>query len=161
VRSETKKTTIGECPRKDGTLGAGLEALLRARDKVLAEHLEKTCEALSGCADDPFQVFVFSHTHLAVPPYSPIKKGDWRPLVVNTGAWQRVVTPAQLTTIKSQQAMPKKNVLPRLVPEDLPPCYSVVLIKPYESTHGPSPVLRYWGKGQGDAWTFKEKCDWR
>ena len=152
-----KKPTIAECPRKDATLGATAENFLRSRDVILTEHLEKTCRLLSGCRDHPFKVFVYSHTHLAVPPFSP-RKDDWRPTVVNTGAWQRVITPEQLKVKIEKLGLSEKEVLLRLVPEDLPACYSVILVKAYTRDEGPSPILQYWTKPNRAGWSFADQC---
>jgi hypothetical protein len=149
---------MAECPRKRGTLGAFGETLSRARNTVLAEHLEKTCRTLEGCSINRFRVFVFSHTHLAVPAYFPIKKGTWRPTVVNTGAWQRVVTPNQLLALsKKHQLHDEDKVLQKLEVEDLPACYSVILVQPY-GTEKPSPVLRYWRAQKEGTWGFSRQC---
>jgi hypothetical protein len=152
-----KSPTITECLRKDATLGAIAENILRSRDAILTEHLEKTCLKLSGCHDRPFKVFVYSHTHLAVPGFSP-RKGDWQPMVVNTGAWQRVITPEQLTAKKEKLGLKEKQVLLRLMPEDLPECYSVILVKAYPRDDGPSPSLQYWTKTNGAGWSLADQC---
>lgn len=150
----TSERTMTECPRQGGTLGALGEALFRARNTVLAEHLEKICRNLEGCVQNPFSVFVFSHTHLAVPGYSPIKNGSWRPLVINTGAWQRVVTPNELSMLRQERHLTDAEVLNKLEPEDLPACYSVILIPAYTETEKPTPVLRYWKQQQEGGWGF-------
>jgi len=151
IEIDSKKLpTVSECPIKDGTLRAAGEALFRARDKVLGEHLTKTCLQLAECPDHPFMLFVYSHTHLAVAPYSPIKNGDWQPTVVNTGAWQRVVTPAQLDKIKKLKQIPAGEVLPKLEPEDLPACYSLISVEHQRGIA--TPTLMYWRRGKDSVW---------
>jgi len=151
------KLTIAECPRKKATLGAAVEYLLRSRDAILTEHLEKTCLLLSGCREPRFKVFVYSHTHLAVSGFSP-RKGDWQPIVLNTGAWQRVITPEQLTAKIKKLDLNEKEVLLTLMPEDLPPCYSVILVKAYTRDEGPAPLLQYWTKINGAGWSLADQC---
>jgi hypothetical protein len=153
-----QEITMTECPRKGGSLGAVGETLSRARNAVLAEHLDKTCRGLDGCTTNPFDVYVFSHTHLAVPAYSPINKGTWRPTVVNTGAWQRVVTPEQLSALREKRKLPEKEVLQKLEVEDLPPCYSAILVQPYGGTVKPTPVVRYWRAQKEGTWGFSRQC---
>lgn len=145
------------CPKKK--LGAAVEALVVPFNVVLREHLLKdVCANLPGCLDRPFQVFVFSHTHLAVSAFLPKKTGTWRPKVVNTGAWQRVVTPEELQKIKRVYNLPKDQVLPQLTPEQLPQRYNFVWIKPYAKNGTPTPLLCYWQGDEKGVWEIDDTC---
>ncbi|MCA9470366.1 MAG: metallophosphoesterase [Nitrospira sp.] len=160
-KTPTKPPTITGCPQTTGDLGAITQALFRSGEKVLGEHLEKAvCQKLQGCAEKPFMVFIYSHTHLALPPKElTLSNGFWRPTRINTGAWQRVATPEEVESIKDQRRLPKKEVLPKLNPEDLPSCYSFVLIEPYPKGKQPVPLLRYWIGEEGQPGMIKNQCN--
>ena len=73
---------------------------------------------------------------------------------MNTGAWQRTVTPEQLNRIQAQKKLDKRGVL-TLRPEDLPACYPFVLVEPYPKT--PAPKLLFW-RQNGTQWEAGEVC---
>jgi UDP-2,3-diacylglucosamine pyrophosphatase LpxH len=149
---------ITECPRADGTLGAISDYLFRTPDTILKDYLERTYEVLQRARPEitPFDVFVYGHTHKANRGFQPVK-GYWNPTVVNTGAFQRVVTPDQLKAIQEKRALKDKEALLFLKPEDLPACYSYIRIDPYEDR--PRPLLRYWVQDESGKWGEKEQCD--
>ena len=107
--------------------------------------------------DRPFDIFVYSHTHRA--QYFPLEKVNdyWKPQVVNTGAWQRVISPEQLEKQKRKENLADKDVLREFVPEKLPACYSTVLVEPY--TGRPTAQLQYWRRIQHAQWGLAETCD--
>jgi hypothetical protein len=121
--------------------------------------LEEVCTKLQGCKDNPFMVFIYGHTHLALQPTElSLSSGSWKPTFLNSGAWQRVATPEQISLIRERRNLRDEAVLTGLFPEDLPPCYSFVLVKPYERGEIPSAVLRYWVGEEGKAGQIKEAC---
>jgi hypothetical protein len=148
--------TVSMCPR--GHLGAIGERFLVSRDKVLADHLLSTGEKLVRAGrltpGKPFQVFIYSHTHHAEGGFHPLG-GPWQPTVANTGAWQRLLDRATLEKIKTQKGWSDREVLSKLKLENLPPCYSFVLVKPYQDS--PAPLLRYWALADG-SWTVRTEC---
>ena len=140
--------TITECPRKQATLRAVAGNILRWRDLRFQQHLKRTWERLAkdNQAKERFKVFVFGHTHEADSGFRPFN-GRWQPLVVNTGAWQRVISPKDLEALKDTDRY--KNLsdgefFRRLRPEDLPPRYSYVVVKPY--ANDPVAKLCWWVK---------------
>ncbi len=148
------------CPKVVRELGAVAEALGKKffGDTVLAKHLDITCRNLQGCIENPFQTFIYSHTHLAVPNLVPIREGSWNPVVFNTGAWQRTITPKQLKTLSG--GIKEEEVLRFINPEDLPKCYSVVIIgrlKNHEDIDT-GPRLRFWTKRDGN-WNLENTCN--
>jgi UDP-2,3-diacylglucosamine pyrophosphatase LpxH len=149
---------ITECPRADGTLGAISDYLLRTPDTILKDYLKQTYAALQHTRPNitPFDVFVYGHTHKANRGFQPVKE-SWNPTVVNTGAFQRVVTPDQLKAIQEKKALKDKEALLVLTPEDLPACYSYIRINPHKDR--PRPLLRYWVQDESGKWTEKERCD--
>jgi hypothetical protein len=144
--------TIATCPPEAGSLGAITESVLRSRNSVFTEDLKQRSRALGR----EFAVFVYSHTHRADPGFSPLKGGEWTPLVINTGAWQRVISPAELESLRSARGLTHAEVLRTLQPEDLNACYSAVIVEPY--TTRPDAKLRYWRRGAGGQWDFAEDC---
>jgi len=150
---------IEECPRKDGKLGATVENLLRSRNVVFGEHLENTYKLLnlSKKAKTRFDVFIYGHTHRADPGFRPLK-GAWNPIVVNAGAWQRVVGPEQLELIRNKEGLSKQDVLLKLKLEQLPPCYTLVMIEPYQKE--PAPKLWYWRQDKNGRWILSEYYSW-
>jgi len=148
-----------ECPRQQSSLGAGTD-LLRSKGTTFAKHLENTHRLLvsAGKTQRRFDVFLFGHTH-RVDGFYPLK-GNWNPLVKNMGAWQRVVTPKQLGEIKRAENLSDDMVLEALEPEQLPPCYSAIIIQPYTHKQGPDPRLSYWQETREGKWEFSDKCNW-
>lgn len=148
--------TITACPQK--SLGAFAQKLFSNRDKVFGQHLNETLQRLSaaGATDHGFDLFVYSHTHLSDSGFYVINDPPrrWNPLIVNTGAWQRTVTPEQLNRIQTQKKLDKRGVS-TLRPEDLPACYPFVLVEPYPRT--PAPKLRFW-RQNGPQWEAGEVC---
>jgi hypothetical protein len=152
------KPTIARCPESEATLGAIAQYLFRSRDSVYGDHLTMTYELLrkSKKADQAFKVFVYSHTHRAEAGFRPLSntQPEWDPIVVNTGAWQRVITTEQLDAHIERHKLSEGEVLPTFGPENLPECYAAIVIKPYSDT--PVPVLQYWTRDKD--WQFAQQC---
>lgn len=151
-----KTPRVKLCPK--ATLGAIAASALQSRDAIFQKHLMDTWTRLRAAgATRPFSLFVFSHTHLAEASYSPFESSSsrWRPIVVNTGAWQRTISPERLESLMRDKGLQEKDVL-KLQPENLPPCYPVIMVSPYSSA--PQSVLRYW-KQSGGNWSFADTCN--
>src|SRR6185369_862308 len=93
----------------------------------------------------PVKVFVYGHQHLPDNGFVPVRSAE-SPIVINSGAWQRTVTPFQLDELIKTRGPSEAEVLRRLQPEDLPACYGVVWIDP--SADRPNPRFRFW-RGDG------------
>jgi UDP-2,3-diacylglucosamine pyrophosphatase LpxH len=159
-----QETTITNCPALNkGGLGAAVQAIvsLGSRDKVIGNHMEKVvCPSVPGCMEKPFAVFIFGHTHSVRSPRPlSLSNGYWQPKVVNSGAWQRVATPKQVKEISRQKGLSWGSVLPELVPEDLPPNYSFVVIRPYPQGGHPEPLLQCWSGEENQKGTTRDDCD--
>jgi hypothetical protein len=146
-------------PCRQKGLGSNAEALLRSRDSIFREHLKETSQRLrrEGGTRTPFALFVFSHTHLAEASYAPFagNSSSWKPLVMNTGAWQRTISEAQINKYMREKNLQPAEVL-KLRPEDLPPCYPVVFVPAYATV--PQGILRYWRLEDG-VWSMAERCE--
>jgi len=145
------------CPKKN--LGAIAQALFSSRSEVFEKHFDDTYARLDAAhqVERAFLLYVYSHTHRSDPGFYPLQasKRTWNPFVVNTGAWQRTVTPDQLRVIQKARNLNDKHVL-TLQPEDLPACYPVILVEPYQSE--PKSKLRFWRK-KDDSWSLGGSCD--
>jgi UDP-2,3-diacylglucosamine pyrophosphatase LpxH len=160
---------VAECPRTPATRGAQFDYFWRSRDETFAQRLKMIAAETGGRAPD---VFVHGHTHLAdrsqynanmisggllkipMEGFSPVR-GALLPIAINSGAWQRTITPAQYERLRSARSMSDDQLLGSLQPEDLPACYSFVRIPPY--TDVPAPAVRYWRQAGGE-WRMAESC---
>ena len=138
---------VAECPRTAETTGPKFEYFWQSRDRQFLRHLE-----LVQDGEGPIAVFVHGHTHLAdyrqgnftrveagrayvVDGFSPVRDAI-TPVVINGGAWQRTVTPVALDRFKAAQALSDAELLEAIRPDQLPPCYSFVLIDAYDDRPG-------------------------
>ena len=168
----TQLTPVGppvlECPRTPDTTGPIFDYFWQSRDQLFLRHLEKL-----PVGDRPLAVFVHGHTHLAdrrqgnfasVEPdkpnvmdgFSPVRNAI-TPVVINSGAWQRTVTPVILDRAKEERGISDKELLETLQPEHLPPCYSFVQIDAYDD-RPELPALRHWRQGEDGQWTVARGC---
>src|SRR5207237_1631534 len=163
---------VAECPRTPETRGAAFDYFWRSRDQMFLRHLATVTARIPRRANQ-LRVFVHGHTHLPdrgqananmisggllkipMEGFSPVR-GALTPNVVNGGAWQRTITPVQLERLKAERGMSDRDLLRSLSPEDLPPCYSFVHIRPY--TDAPAPHVRYWQQSPGGEWTLGAAC---
>jgi hypothetical protein len=154
-KDNQKPLRVELCPKAD--LGAGITTLTKSHDAIFQKHLDETQSRLSKAGSDKlFSLFIFAHTHVPVSSYSPFARStsNWKPIVVNSGAWQRTISEEQLKQYMKDKNWRAEDVL-KLQPEDLPPCYPVVMVSPYSST--PRSVLRYWRQA-GGTWSLENNC---
>jgi hypothetical protein len=158
---------VQECPRTPQTRGSAFDYFWRSRDLRFGAHLAAT-ERRWQRPPGSIAVSVHGHTHLpdrsqarfndinggydVVPEgFSPVR-GAFSPVVIDGGAWQRTITPVQLERLAASRGVSSRTLLESLQPEDLPACYSFVLILPVGSDGGaPAPAVRYWQKAAGSA----------
>jgi len=149
-RSLTQSPHVGpppaECPRVPTTRGSGFEYYWRSRDARFTAHLDEVRRALARDAPAPsIKVFVYGHIHLPSAGFVVSRGAEW-PIVLNSGAWQRTVTPFQLDELMKDRGWTEVELLRQLQPEQLPACYGLVWIDPYADR--PQPRFRYW-RGDG------------
>jgi len=162
---------VTECPRTPETRGAIFDYFWRSRDELYGNYVERARRRSSS--SDPPVVFVIGHSHLAdrtqssanmisggllkipMEGFSPVR-GALMPVVINGGAWNRTITPVQLERLKAERGVSWHEFLQALQPEALPPCYSFVLIPPYDQE--PAPAVRYWRQGSDGAWAVAPAC---
>ena len=153
---DRKAPRLTLCPK--AKLGAISRGLITSRESIFQKHLSDTLTRLRarGYARE-FRLFIFAHTHLPEPSYSPFDRSgsSWRPIVVNSGAWQRTFSEQQLESYRRSKRLRASGVL-QLQPENLPACYPVVTIPPYSDS--PESLLRYW-RQVGNDWMFTDTCN--
>jgi hypothetical protein len=157
---------VQECPRTPQTRGSAFDYFWRSRDLRFGMHLTAVERRLRRPAGS-IAVSVHGHTHLAdrsqarfndinggydvVPEgFSPVR-GAFTPVVIDEGAWQRTITPVQLNRLAASRGVAGRDLLESLQPEDLPACYSFVLIPPAVSERDAlTPAVRYWRRAPGN-----------
>ena len=162
---------VAECPRTPETRGAIFEYFWRSRDEVYGDYVERARRRSSG--PNASVVFAIGHSHLAdraqsyanmisggllkipMEGFSPVR-GALTPVVINGGAWNRTITPVQLERLHSERGGSWHDFLQSLEPEELPPCYSFVLIPAYDQE--PAPAVRYWRQGSDGTWAIAPAC---
>jgi UDP-2,3-diacylglucosamine pyrophosphatase LpxH len=159
MKSKEQTISIPECPTKTETLGI-IVGIFKRDDEVLQTYLQKRYDELPpiGGKNPTFKVFVYGHTHKAHDgdKYKIELPGYWVPKVFNSGAWIRVINPDQLKKLVESKKLNKSEVLPKLNPEDLPACYSFVMIKPYEEE--PTAELKSWSRDSNGDWKISDPC---
>lgn len=159
-----EKVTVETCPRKDKTLGALTQYFLSNDYKVFEEYLEKRYQELKTDKkkNPDFEIFIYGHTHKAHSYdkfYNKIKLPRyWEPKIFNSGAWQRVITPEQLEKLSARKKLKNSEVLHKLIPEDLSPCYSFIIID-YDYKGRPNAQLKYWSLNNKVTWEVADNCE--
>jgi 3',5'-cyclic AMP phosphodiesterase CpdA len=155
---EENKGEMPPCPVK--VEGAVAQALFRSPRAVMTEHLTKTFDALVKADDStpPFQLFIYSHTHDANPGFNPFDRthNPWQPRVINTGAWQRVISKDQFEDDLTAQKITAKQAMLQFTPENLPACYDVVVVDPYKND--PKGKLMGWRQAAAGSWSLGARC---
>lgn len=130
------------------------------RDVIFTRHLDATYNSLAsaGKTKQRFRYFIMSHTHHAGSGFDPLRKsGRRQPTVVNTGVWQRVVSPEEMTALmRARGIATRSQALKTLQLEDLPPCYDVILVRPYTDT--PATELHGWQRNADGKWSLGPAC---
>jgi len=140
--------------------GAAAQRSFLAPKAVITKHLNDTYKRLrdGGETSLPFQVFIYSHTHFANGGFQPFDGSGtaWNPWVINTGAWQRIVSKEQFEKILAAKGIATNEALQKLQPEDLPSCYDTVVIPPYQTD--PNFQLKGWRTNPDETGTLGSPC---
>lgn len=150
---------ISVCPLKkdaNASLGWVADQVFGLSERNRRNYLDAVGTALHG----QFDVYVYGHTHSAVAPATLKIRSFWSARVVNDGAFQRLASIDQLNKLAAKKGLPTATLFAQLTPENLPPCYSYVRVKPYATGHKPTPELRWWALANGQ-WQERDSCpDW-
>jgi hypothetical protein len=140
--------------------GAAAQGKFLSPKTVMAKHLDETYKRLreAGMVSQPFEIFVYSHTHFANAGFQPLDGSgrSWNPWVVNTGAWQRVASKEQFDKIVAAKNVSVQDALKKIQLEDLPACYDAVVVTPYSDK--PDFKLMGWRRAPDGKWVLGAKC---
>jgi hypothetical protein len=150
-------TGNGVCPLKNpelliDTVGGAIPG---AAYRSMSTHLKKRHETFPR-----MEVFVYGHTHILQCTTAVTPKGDTTVQVANTGAFQRLIDDERFVAEAARRGWTPEDALGKLKLEDLPPCYTAVLVR-YENG---TPVARVqnWIQAETDAaGTFADPSDCR
>jgi len=152
-----KRQTL--CDRKDGELGyltAKAINKLRGYDVDLYQHINEVLRSPAVAGLQGRLIYVYGHTHSAMPPFTPSWPALSNVTVLNTGAWHRLVS-GQTASVK----FPADDAVKRMAMSDLPPCYSFVWVK-FHPTDALDPHLFYWSLDrEKHVWGFADSCEER
>lgn len=145
----TTQGTVTPCPTMVlGGLAAMADKEYSAMRRYLIKALPEAADAghRSALAD----LYIYGHTHRAVSE-TKLKLGDTtygyhQLMFANTGAFQRVATLDKVNQIAARPGAPAV-----LTPDDLPACYTYVLVAPYASR--PVAQVRTWSQDSGTSWS--------
>lgn len=161
-QADNQPITVQLCQREKLLLAMGKKvASLIDKHMFLAAHIDDVYahlqedKRLSG--DETFEVVVLSHSHQVEEPFDPnaFTFRAWRPKVVNTGAWQRIGTKADVVRLTNDNQWSKGDVLRKLKPEMLPDCYSAVLVRAAD----PPDVRLMWWEKVADTWVLRPNSE--
>ncbi|HZX25872.1 MAG TPA: metallophosphoesterase [Telluria sp.] len=153
-------TGAQRCPRRSDTLGAAAKGFVLSDDQRVAAYLRRTLPKVAPPNGQLAAVYVFGHTHSARRPrlldLGEVGHGTAQVTTVNTGAFQRVATAAQIEAVVSRPGGPVRRPLD-LTPEDLPACYTAVWIAPY-AERAAVPRLYRWSSSGADFALAEGSC---
>ena len=128
-------------------LGSLLEKTFVPRSRVMAEHLRMRLDTKFP----KMRVFVYGHTHLLEEEWKVAVSEVVSISVLNSGAFQRVVDEEGYLARVKNKWTPAEG-LRRLPLEDLPPCYTAVLVRHDEGK--PQGQTLQWHQPEGSTGRF-------
>jgi UDP-2,3-diacylglucosamine pyrophosphatase LpxH len=156
VQEKVDPPTLTPCESK--TLKAGAKKLISLLDeyKFLSDRVDAVARDLHKRkelrSEEVFDLVILSHTHQVETPFDPRAKSfrSWRPLVANTGAWQRIASPKYVETLRAKGTWKDSDVLAHLTFDVLPACYPAILVRPFGTSKPKAEVVRW--EQQGGRW---------
>jgi UDP-2,3-diacylglucosamine pyrophosphatase LpxH len=138
----------------DSSLGSLAENLLEAKSDVLAKHLTvRQAEHIS------MRVFIYGHTHQFEEPWSVVLPGSVNISIANTGAFQRLINEAGfLARLKGRTP---QEALRTMSLDELPPCYTAILVPPVAAGQIPVPEVKAWHMPEDGPGAFTSTDDSR
>jgi hypothetical protein len=143
--------------RKDGnsckrTVESGLSRLVQGAVltdiQVRRNYLRAILPQVAPKPSKLASVYVYGHTHKAVEserfPLGDLGFGSASIVIANTGAFQRIASPAQIDAIMASLYKGAAKSPLDLQPEQLPHCYNFVWIPPYQEK--PNPIVWRWAE---------------
>ena len=134
------------CPMQDGNLSAVVTGLTSSPESQLVKYLRDVLPRVIQRDAVLPSIYVYGHTHSAIAS-TKLNLGDMAggPAAisyVNTGAFQRIVSPEQLKKLLASRTGQVSKSLRDLDVEDLPACYTFISVEPYSGA--PVAVLNSW-----------------
>jgi hypothetical protein len=129
-------------------LGALVESKLIPRQAVFAKHIAERVSHQGS-----FDVFIYAHTHRWERAWKVPLPGRADVTVLNTGAFQRLVDEEGFLQRAKARNMTPVQALNQLRPEDLAPCYGVIVVTP--RANGIETELRMWHAPEDAAGRFR------
>lgn len=153
--SEDDSPRVEPCPTRSGvgaTARSASASKRRALGERLASSLTELRRSLPGQA--PFKVFIWGHSHVAETAHRVEAPEGWGADVMNSGAWQRVVSKKWYETAARKKGLPRKDWITGFQLEELPRCYSFIRVP----ADGGAPRLRYWTGDADGAFAEADSC---
>ncbi len=122
---------------RPATLGALVRDTLVPLSWQLREHLKSRLTEFTK-----MRVFVYGHTHAMQEPWRLSLNGSTAVVVANSGAFQRLIDEQGFIALTKARSWSTAEGLSRAKPEDLAPCYGVILV-PYGDAR-PIPEAKLW-----------------
>lgn len=123
------------------TMNSAIAGAIFPLEAILRDHLRARTEAHKD-----MRVFVYGHTHKIQEPRDVAVSGAVSVTVANSGAFQRLINDQGFLQRIEARSWTSAEGLKRMTPEDLAPCYGVVLIA-YEGKR-PTTDVRMWWMGE-------------
>ncbi|MCW5201587.1 metallophosphoesterase [Desulfobulbus sp. US4] len=124
----------------DPTLGGSLSSMLIPRKWILRSHIKDIIKKNNKYKK--MNIYIYGHTHKYEDKWN-LKVNSMKSVsVLNTGAFQRLVSEDKLKDIAKQRGISVERALRALDVNDLPPCYTSVVVN-YKNGY-PKPELKMW-----------------
>jgi UDP-2,3-diacylglucosamine pyrophosphatase LpxH len=137
----------------DMQLGSLAEHFLSSKSKVMAKHL-----ADRQATHKSMRVFVYGHTHQFEEPWRVDVEGlPVTVTVANTGAFQRLIDDAGF--LKRLGGRTPQDALRSMRLEELPPCYTAVVVPVPAAGQLPAPRTQAWYMPEDGAGSFTTPDD--
>jgi UDP-2,3-diacylglucosamine pyrophosphatase LpxH len=134
-------------------LGSLAEHFLSSKSKVMAKHL-----ADRQAAHKSMRVFIYGHTHQFEEPWRVDVEGSPVTVTVaNTGAFQRLIDEAGF--LKRLDGRAPQDALRSMSLEELPPCYTSVVVSASAAGQLPVPKTWAWHMPEDDTGSFTTPDD--
>jgi UDP-2,3-diacylglucosamine pyrophosphatase LpxH len=147
------------CARTGGDLGYLKQKtvdLVRGSTFYVNKHVSDIDAKFPLVRNSDFVTYVYGHTHAAT---RAMPGPTSRFTVINTGAWQRLVSADTVAATAKRERWSTDQVIGNLKLADLPACYSFVWI-PFQLGKVAEAKLRYWAL-EGGLWKFTVACSAR
>jgi UDP-2,3-diacylglucosamine pyrophosphatase LpxH len=139
----------------DMQLGSVAEHFLHSKQKVMARHLRERQATFKS-----MRVFIYGHTHQFEQPWPVDLEGPPVTIsVANTGAFQRLIDEEGF--LKRLNGRTPQEALRTMRLDELPPCYTTVIVPAATSGRNPIPKTRAWLMREDDSGVFVAPEDQR